>query len=71
MIRELVTELQSLGLHVQGKLSLRKGGAGPAEGGTFLISGIPVSCDKKAIMPVFSVAQPSTRKSGLYDLIAL
>jgi radical SAM protein (TIGR04043 family) len=43
MIRELVTELQSLGLRVQGNLSLRKGGAGPAEGGTFLISGIPVS----------------------------
>ena len=43
MIRELITELQSLGLRVQGQLSPRKGGAGPAEGGTFLIEGIPVS----------------------------
>ena len=43
MIRELITELQSLGLRVQGQLSPRKGGAGPAEGGSFLIEGIPVS----------------------------
>jgi radical SAM protein (TIGR04043 family)/putative N-acetyltransferase (TIGR04045 family) len=43
MMRELITELQSLGLRVQGKLSPRKGGAGPAEGGTFLIDGIPVN----------------------------
>ncbi len=43
MIRELITELQSLGLRVQGQLSSRKGGAGPAEGGTFLIDGIPVN----------------------------
>jgi radical SAM protein (TIGR04043 family)/putative N-acetyltransferase (TIGR04045 family) len=43
MIPELITELQSFGLRFQGQLSPRKGGAGPAEGGTFLISGIPVS----------------------------
>ena len=43
MIRELITELQSLGLRVQGQLSRRRGGAGPAEGGTFLIEGIPVT----------------------------
>ena len=43
MIRELITELQSLGLRVQGQLSRRRGGAGPAEGGTFLIEGIPVN----------------------------
>lgn len=43
MIRELITELQSFGLRVQGQLSPRKGGAGPAEGGTFLIEGVPVS----------------------------
>jgi radical SAM protein (TIGR04043 family)/putative N-acetyltransferase (TIGR04045 family) len=43
MMRELVIELQSFGLRVQGKLSPRKGGAGPAEGGTFLIEGIPVN----------------------------
>jgi radical SAM protein (TIGR04043 family)/putative N-acetyltransferase (TIGR04045 family) len=43
MIRELITELQSLGLRVQGQLSPRKGGAGPAEGGTFLFEGIPVN----------------------------
>ncbi len=43
MIPELITELQSFGLRVQGQLSQRRGGAGPAEGGTFLIEGIPVS----------------------------
>ena len=43
MIPELITELQSFGLRVQGQFSPRKGGAGPAEGGTFLISGIPVN----------------------------
>jgi radical SAM protein (TIGR04043 family)/putative N-acetyltransferase (TIGR04045 family) len=48
MIRELITELQSFGLRVQGQLSPRKGGAGPAEGGTFLIKGIPVN------LPIFS-----------------
>jgi radical SAM protein (TIGR04043 family)/putative N-acetyltransferase (TIGR04045 family) len=43
MIPELITELQSYGLRVEGQLLQRKGGAGPAEGGTFLIDGIPVS----------------------------
>ncbi len=43
MIPELITELQSFGLRFQGQLLQRRGGAGPAEGGTFLISGIPVS----------------------------
>jgi radical SAM protein (TIGR04043 family)/putative N-acetyltransferase (TIGR04045 family) len=43
MIGELITELQSLGLRFEGQLSKRRGGAGPAEGGTFLIEGIPVS----------------------------
>lgn len=43
MIPELITELQSFGLRLQGQLLQRRGGAGPAEGGTFLISGIPVS----------------------------
>jgi radical SAM protein (TIGR04043 family)/putative N-acetyltransferase (TIGR04045 family) len=44
MIPELITELQSLGLRLEGGSSERKGGAGPAEGVTFLIGGIPVSC---------------------------
>jgi radical SAM protein (TIGR04043 family)/putative N-acetyltransferase (TIGR04045 family) len=43
MIPELITELQSFGLRVQGQLSPRKGGAGPAEGKVFLIEGIPVN----------------------------
>ena len=44
MIPELITELQSFGLRLEGGPLRRKGGAGPAEGGTFLIEGIPVSC---------------------------
>jgi radical SAM protein (TIGR04043 family)/putative N-acetyltransferase (TIGR04045 family) len=43
MIPELITELQSFGLRFQGQLLKRRGGAGPAEGGTFLIEGIPVN----------------------------
>jgi radical SAM protein (TIGR04043 family) len=43
MIRDVVTELQSFGLRLRGNLSKRKGGAGPAEGGTLLAAGIPVS----------------------------
>jgi radical SAM protein (TIGR04043 family)/putative N-acetyltransferase (TIGR04045 family) len=43
MIQGLITELQSFGLRVQAQLSQRRGGAGPSEGGTFLIKGIPVS----------------------------
>jgi radical SAM protein (TIGR04043 family)/putative N-acetyltransferase (TIGR04045 family) len=43
MIGELITELQSLGLRFEGQLLKRRGGAGPAEGGTFLVKGIPVS----------------------------
>ncbi len=43
MISGLITELQSLGLRFEGQLLKRRGGAGPAEGGTFLIDGIPVS----------------------------
>ncbi len=44
MIPELITQLQSFGLRLEGDPLRRKGGAGPAEGGTFLIDGIPVSC---------------------------
>ncbi|MGZ3613682.1 MAG: hypothetical protein ACXU9X_07275 [Thermodesulfobacteriota bacterium] len=44
MISELITELQSFGLRLECDSLRRKGGAGPAEGGTFLIEGIPVSC---------------------------
>jgi len=43
MISHLITELQSYGLRFEGKLLKRKGGAGPAEGGTLLIERIPVS----------------------------
>jgi radical SAM protein (TIGR04043 family)/putative N-acetyltransferase (TIGR04045 family) len=43
MIPHLITELQSFGLRFERQLLNRKGGAGPAEGGTLLIEGIPVS----------------------------
>jgi len=41
--KHLVTELQSRGLRIQEGLLQRKGGAGPAEGGTIVIRGRPVS----------------------------
>lgn len=41
MLAHTITELQSLGLQVAEDSPKRKGGAGPAEGGTLLIEGIP------------------------------
>lgn len=42
-MRQLITELQSLGVRISGDMAGRKGGAGPAEGRAFLINDIPVS----------------------------
>lgn len=42
-MHHLITEIQSLGVHVQKEITGRKGGAGPAEGRAFLINGVPVS----------------------------
>ncbi|MCP4671887.1 MAG: MSMEG_0568 family radical SAM protein, partial [Desulfobacula sp.] len=42
-MHHLITEVQSLGVHVHDKLTGRKGGAGPAEGRAFIINGIPIS----------------------------
>ena len=41
--KQLVTELQSLGLRIENEILSRRGGAGPAEGGNLLIGGRPVS----------------------------
>ena len=41
MLAHTITELQSLGLQVAEDSPNRKVGAGPAEGGTLLIEGIP------------------------------
>lgn len=43
MLRRIVTELQSLGLRLEADILKRSGGAGPAEGGTILLDGLPVS----------------------------
>jgi len=42
-MRYLITEIQSLGIRVHKDIQGRKGGAGPAEGKSFLIGGIPVN----------------------------
>ena len=42
-MHHLITEIQSLGIHVHTKITGRKGGAGPAEGRAFLVNGVPVS----------------------------
>ncbi|WP_457553897.1 MSMEG_0568 family radical SAM protein [Desulfobacula sp.] len=42
-MHHLITEIQSLGIHVNEDITGRKGGAGPAEGRAFLVNGIPVS----------------------------
>jgi radical SAM protein (TIGR04043 family)/putative N-acetyltransferase (TIGR04045 family) len=41
--KNLVTDLQSLGLRLEKEILSRRGGAGPAEGGSLLIDGRPVS----------------------------
>lgn len=43
MLRDTITEIQSLGINVPPDILGRKGGAGPAEGRAFLIHGIPVN----------------------------
>ncbi len=57
MLQEFLVELQSYGLRFQGDLLKRKGGAGPAEGGTFLIEGktisIPISSPYVLQSPYF------------------
>ncbi len=42
-MHHLITEIQSLGIHVHEEITGRKGGAGPAEGRAFIINGVPVS----------------------------
>ncbi len=43
MMRHIITEIQSLGIHVNREITGRNGGAGPAEGRAFLIEGVPVN----------------------------
>ncbi len=68
MISELITELQSFGLRVEGDVLQRKGGAGPAEGGTFLVDGIPVSLPTRSN---FVSRSPYTlrEKGGLFEVL--
>ena len=42
-MKEIIAEVQSMGIRVPGSIMGRKGGAGPAEGRAFLIDGIPVN----------------------------
>ncbi len=42
-MHKIITEIQSLGIRVPATIAGRKGGAGPAEGRSFLIKGIPVN----------------------------
>ncbi len=41
MLSDIITELQALGLRIEGGSHKRDGGAGPAEGGTVLIDSVP------------------------------
>lgn len=43
-VREIVNELQCLGVRIGGPFKGRKHGAGPAEGQVIIFEGIPVSC---------------------------
>ncbi len=42
-MHDIITEIQSLGIHVNNEIIGRKDGAGPAEGRAFLINGAPVN----------------------------
>ena len=43
LTKHIVTELQSLGLRLEESILKRKGGAGPAEGGTIVVAGRAIS----------------------------
>ncbi|MBU0973214.1 MAG: MSMEG_0568 family radical SAM protein [Proteobacteria bacterium] len=67
-MHHLITEIQSLGIHVPKNITGRKGGAGPSEGRAFLVNKIPVSVpiagDYVAKSP-YSLEE----RSGAYSLL--
>lgn len=67
-MHHLITEIQSLGIHVHDGISGRKGGAGPAEGRAFIINGVPVSAPIAADYVQHSPFSLKETDSG-YDLL--
>jgi radical SAM protein (TIGR04043 family) len=67
MINKIITELQSLGAKTENESGHRKGGAGPAEGCTLIIKGIPLTIPVKSS---FASDSPYTmkKKNGKYVL---
>jgi len=68
-MRSLITEIQSLGVHVSEKIVGRKGGAGPAEGRAFLINGLPFSVPIAADYVSSSPFSLKETESSEYDLL--
>ena len=68
MIRNIITEIQSLGIHVNKNITGRNGGAGPAEGRAFLINGVPVNAPIAAAYVSKSPFTLQKRDSG-YSLL--
>ena len=67
-MHHLITEIQSLGIHVHTKITGRKGGAGPAEGRAFIVSGVPVSVPIAADYVSKSPFTLNETESGYYLL---
>lgn len=69
-MKEIITEIQSLGVRVPESVTGRSGGAGPAEGRAFLIEGIPVTVPISGAYTAFSpFSLRETRDEGRYTLL--
>ncbi|MDA3832568.1 MAG: MSMEG_0568 family radical SAM protein, partial [Spirochaetales bacterium] len=67
-MHHLITEIQSLGIHVHTKITGRRGGAGPAEGRAFIVNGVPVSVPIAADYVLNSPFTLKETESGYYLL---
>jgi len=64
---EIIAEVQSLGLRVKDGLASRRGGAGPAEGGAFILDGLAVNAPTQSPFVAHS-PYSLVRDSGRYLL---
>ncbi len=69
LLRNLITELQSRGIRVPDVIPGRSGGAGPAEGRSFLVGGVPVNVPISAAYTADSPFTLSEEGTGRYRLL--
>ena len=69
ILRDLITEIQSRGIRVPEIILGRSGGAGPAEGRSFLVGGVPVNVPISAAYTADSPFSLSDEGAGRYRLL--